>query len=193
MARYAILVIDMLKEFVYGKLSCESAKNVIPKIKSLLDEARESGVPVIYCNDAHIPGVDKELELWGEHAIIGSPEAEVVDELKPMDRDFVVKKRRYSGFFETGLDLLLRELNVDSLVLTGIHTHICVQHTAADAFYRGYRLVIVKDCTAALTHEDHERAIEYMRKIYGADVVSADEAKNMFKGSCLNKVKSKEG
>ena len=181
MARYAVLVIDMLEEFVHGRLGCDAAKDIIPKLKTLLDEARRHGIPIIYCNDAHIRGVDREFELWGEHAVVGSPEAEVVAELKPMEKDFVVQKRRYSGFFETSLDLLLRELGVDALILTGIHTHICVQHTAADAFYRGYKLMVVRDCTAALTLEDHERALEYMRKVYGASIVSLDEVKSLFK------------
>jgi len=81
----------------------------------------------------------------GPHAIKGTEGVEVIDDIKPTSKDFVVERRRYSAFFETGLDLLLRELGVDTVVLTGLHTNICVKHTAADAFCRGYNIIVLKD------------------------------------------------
>ncbi len=174
----ALLVIDMLNDFVKGSLKVPEAEAIIPKIKELIDACRVKGVPVVYVCDSHVKGVDKELEIWGPHAVRGSWGAEVVDELKPTPNDFVVLKRRYSGFFETDLDLLLRELGVETVVLTGVATEICVQHTAADAFFRGYRVIVVKDATAGLTRESHERALEYMRHVYKAEVLSTEEAKS---------------
>lgn len=173
----AVLVIDMLNDFVKegGALRVERAERIVPKLRSLLEWARQKGIPVIYACDAHIKGVDRELELWGEHAIKGTWGAQVIEELKPREGDYVVEKRRYSAFFATDLDLLLRELNVDTLILTGLVTNVCVQHTAADAYFRGYRLVVVSDCCEALTAEDHEAALEYMRRVYGADVKTAEQ------------------
>ena len=175
--KMAILVIDVLNDFVKpgGSLRVERAEHIIPKLKALLEWARRKGIPIIYACDAHRKGVDAELALWGDHAIEGTWGAQVVDELKPRDGDFVVKKRRYSAFFGTDLDLLLRELGVDTLILTGLVTNVCVQHTAADAFFRGYKLIVVSDCCEALTEEDHEGALEYMRKVYGAEVRRAEE------------------
>ena len=173
----AVLVIDMLNDFVKpgGTLRVERAERIIPKLKALLDWARGKGLPVIYACDAHRKGVDAELALWGDHAIEGTWGAQVIDELKPQEGDFVVRKRRYSAFFGTDLDLLLRELGVDTLILTGLVTNVCVQHTAADAFFRGYKVVVVSDCCEALTEEEHKSALEYMRRVYGADVRTADE------------------
>ena len=171
----AVLVIDMLNDFVKGALRVEKAKDIVPRLKELLAWAREKGVPVIYVNDAHIRGVDAELKLWGQHAIKGTWGAQGVEELAPKPGDFVVEKRRYSAFFGTDLDLLLRELGVDTLILTGLVTNVCVQHTAADAFFRGYKLIIVSDCCEALTEEDHLRALGYMEKVYGAEVKKAEE------------------
>ncbi|HDJ26653.1 MAG TPA: cysteine hydrolase [Candidatus Bathyarchaeota archaeon] len=171
----AVLVIDMLNDFVKGSLKVPGASDIVPRIRELLSWARGRGMPVIYANDAHIRGVDAELKLWGQHAIRGTWGALVIDELKPEEGDFVVEKRRYSAFFGTDLDLLLRELGVDTLILTGLVTNVCVQHTAADAFYRGYKLIVVSDCCTALTDEDHEAALEYMRRVYGAEVKSAKE------------------
>jgi len=175
MPKYAIIVIDMLKDFVYGSLRCERALLIVPNIKNLITKARERNIPVIYANDAHVPGVDHEFRLWGPHAIKGSEGAEVIDDIKPTGNDFIIEKRRYSAFFETGLDILLRELGVDTVVLTGIHTNVCVMHTAADAFFRGYNIIVVKDCVQAFTEEDHEWGLRYMERIYGAKLVGVNE------------------
>ncbi|MDI9609168.1 MAG: isochorismatase family cysteine hydrolase [Candidatus Verstraetearchaeota archaeon] len=172
----ALLVIDMLNDFISGKMKCDGAADIIPQIRALAECFRKEGLPVIYICDTHYPGVDKELELWGEHAIAGTKGAEVIDELKPQEKDFVVRKRRYSGFFQTDLDLLLRELKVDRLVLTGIDTNICVRHTAADAFFRGYRIVVVRNAVASWDGaEGNEKGISYMSEIYGSESTNAEE------------------
>ena len=77
----AILVVDMLNDFVYGALTCERGKAIVPATAELLDAARQKGVPVIFCNDAHIKDIDRELALWGDHAIAGTPGAEVIPEI----------------------------------------------------------------------------------------------------------------
>lgn len=172
----ALLIVDMLNEFVSGKMRCGDAAGIIPKIRELAERFRMKGLPVIYICDTHYPGVDRELELWGEHAIAGTWGAEVVDELEPQGRDFVVRKRRYSGFFQTDLDLLLRELKADRVALTGIDTNICVRHTAADAFFRGYRVAVVRDAVASWDGaKSSEEGIRYMSEIYGAETPSAEE------------------
>ncbi|MMZ69343.1 Vibriobactin-specific isochorismatase [compost metagenome] len=72
--------------------------------------------------------------------------------------------------------MLLRDLGIDTVFLTGIHTHICVLHTAWDAFYYGYNIYVVKDAVAAFSREDHEYALKYMEKNYGAKIVDTSEA-----------------
>ncbi len=182
MHKYGLLVIDMLKDFVYGSLKCERAQRIIPNIKELILTARNSDIPVIYANDSHIAGVDHEFRLWGQHAVRGSEGALVIDDLKPTDKDFIVSKRRYSAFFETGLDPLLRELGVDTLMLTGIHTHLCVLHTAADAFFRCYNLIVVRDAVEAFTDEYHVWGLNFMEKFYGAKLMTAAEVLKLIKG-----------
>lgn len=172
--KYALIIVDMLEEFVRGRLRAEAAEAIVPNIARLLRFARCFRIPVIYAVDNHYPGVDAELRLWGPHAIRGSPEARVVEELKPEEGDYIVPKRRYDAFFETDLDLLLRELGVDTVILTGIHTHICVQQTAVGAFYRGYRIIVPTDCVAAATKEWHDRGLEYMRSFLGAELTTSD-------------------
>lgn len=171
----AIIVVDMLNDFVYGALTCDRGKAIVPATARLLEAAREKGVPVIFSNDAHLRNIDRELTIWGDHAIAGTPGAEVIPELKLSAGDYVVPKRRYSGFFQTDLDILLKELGVQTVVMTGLHTHMCVRHTSADAFSLGYDVVVAKEATDSFTEEDYLGGLAYLKTCYGADAYTNDE------------------
>ena len=180
MSKRAILVVDMLNDFVTGALKCDRGLAIVPKTAELLRGAREKGVPVIFCNDAHLKGIDHELKLWGDHAIAGTKGAEVIPELELCDKDYVVPKRRYSGFFHTDLDLLLKELGGDTVILTGLHAHMCVRHTAADAYQLGYGIVVAKDATDSFTEEDYLYGIKYLKEVYGAEITDVDSLLKTF-------------
>ncbi len=170
----AILVVDMLNDFVTGALKCDRGLAIVPQTAKLLDGARKAGVPVIFCNDAHLKNIDHELKLWGDHAIAGTPGAQVIPELNLSENDYVVPKRRYSGFFHTDLDLLLKELGVDTVIMTGLHTHMCVRHTSADAYCLGYNVVVAKDATDSFTAEDYNNGIKYLVDVYAAEITDVD-------------------
>ncbi|OGF99368.1 nicotinamidase [Candidatus Gottesmanbacteria bacterium RBG_13_37_7] len=170
----AVIVIDMLEDFVYGALKNERSKRIIPQISRLLQYARKKGWLVIYSNDAHFPG-DPEEKVWGVHAVAGSKGAQVIEELKPQKGDFELPKRTYSAFHETGLDLLLRQHGVKEVIITGQHTHICVRHTSADAFFRNYEIVVPEDGVESFMDEDHERGLEYLKMAYKANVVKTED------------------
>ena len=169
----------MLNDFVTGKLEAKRAKHIIPNIKKLVKAARKSNVPVIYSNDAHYPQDVEVTRKWGKHAIKGTEGAEVIPELKPAQKDYVVEKRTYSSFYETGLDPLLRSMyneeGVKTVILCGLHTNMCVRHTAADAFFRGYRIIIAKDGVEAFTQEDQEQGLKYLEHVYNAKIMMMDE------------------
>lgn len=179
--RPAILVVDMLNDFVYGALTCERGRAIVPATVQLLDAAREEDIPVIFCNDAHLPKIDRELEIWGDHALAGTPGAQVIPELKVGEKDYVVPKRRYSGFFQTDLDILLKELGVKTCIMTGLHAHMCVRHTSADAYQLGYNVVVAKEATDSFTEEDYNIGIAYLKTCYGADAYSNEELIEAFK------------
>jgi nicotinamidase-related amidase len=174
-----VIVLDMLNDFVTGSLKFERAIHIIPNLKKLTVAARKHKVPVIYSNDAHLPVDEEVVERWGKHAIKGTEGAEVIPQLKPQKRDYVVEKRTYSGFHETGLDMLLRGLyhgeGVKTVILTGLHANICVRHTAADAFFRGYKIIVAKDGVEAFTQEDQEQGLKYLKDIYNAKILTVDE------------------
>ena len=172
--KQAVLVIDMLNDFITGALKCDRGVAIVPQTVKLVDGARQAGIPVIFCNDAHVEGVDHELKHWGIHAMAGTHGAEVIPELKVGEKDFVIKKRRFSAFFHTELDLLLRELKVDTVIVVGLQTHICVQHTVADAYYLGYNVIVPKDATDCFTQEIYDYTIKYLPDIYGAKITDVD-------------------
>ncbi|MGI6153239.1 MAG: cysteine hydrolase family protein [Christensenellaceae bacterium] len=175
MAKTAIILVDVLNDFVTGALTCDRAVALVPRLKKLVEAARKKGVYVIYSNDAHLKGIDGELELWGDHAIAGTKGAEVVPELTPAAGDYIVPKRRYSGFFQTDLQLLLTELGVDTLVMTGLRAHMCVRHTTADAYCWGYKIIVPTDGTDSFTEEDYNYGISYLKDVYGAQLTTIDE------------------
>lgn len=173
----AVVVIDVLvtegEDTLYNP--SEDEERVVRNSTKVVDAARAAGMPVIFCDDQHIPGVDKELELWGEHGIAGRAVPNPALKAGSGERDFIIAKRRYSGFFGTELDLLLRELGIKTLVAVGEDTNICVLHTLADAYYLGYETVVVEDATRTFLCGTQEAGIEHFVKCYDSRIVSADE------------------
>ncbi len=175
MAKYALILVDLLNDFITGPISTERAPEIVQPNRRLIDAAHEKGIPVIYANDCHTPEIDHEFVVWGPHAVVGTKGAEVVPELTPTDKDYIVPKKRYSGFYGTNLELLLRELGVDTVIITGWQTDCCCRHTAADAFFRGYKIIIPREATDTDTLENYLSGLAYLKKNYGADVCYVDE------------------
>lgn len=166
----ALIVIDMIKDFVTERFENERAKEIVPNIKRLMNKARFNDVPVIYVSDSHSED-DPEFSLWGEHAMAGEEGSEIVSDLTPQEGDYTLRKEKYSAFYETELGSLLENLNIEEIVLTGVLTHICIQHTAADAFYRGYDIIVPKGCVEDLSKEENEEALDFIEENYGAEVL----------------------
>lgn len=170
----AIIVVDMINDFVTGKLGSPRAQKIIPNIAALLKKARKQGIPVIYLRDAHT-NADREMDIWGEHAMKDTAASEIVPELKPEKNDIVIEKRWYSGFVDTELPSVLKKLGVDTLIILGVSTDICVQNNVGHAYFSGYKTIVPQDCTASIDEEAHEQAIKYMKNIYGAEITSSDK------------------
>ncbi|WP_304902720.1 cysteine hydrolase family protein [Adlercreutzia caecimuris] len=180
-AKCALLVIDELGDPTGGPLEAVLLPSILQTAK-LTTAARAAGVPVIFTNDAHLPGIDRELALWGAHGIAGTPEAQTSPLLDPQPTDYVVEKRRYSGFFQTGLLLLLNELGVDTLICCGMDTNICVKHTVADAYFNNFNIIVVDDATATFLVGDQESGLDYMKTCYAAKIIDTDAAVKLIEG-----------
>jgi nicotinamidase-related amidase len=176
--RYIILVTDMLNDFIYGRLKSVRARTIIPKIKYLLDFARRKNIPIFYCNDEHMLP-DPEIRVWGAHAMKGTKGAKVIQDIKPTKNDLMIPKRGYSAFDDSRLEKALKSTyngkGPTTLIMTGIHTHICIKHSTYDAFRRGYDTIIAEDGVNAFTKNDHIFGLEYMRANYGAKIQKISE------------------
>lgn len=168
----AMLVIDVLGGEGGPTPGLEGmAANAVALVKA----ARAKGIPVLFSCDAHLPGIDRELELWGDHGVKGTDAACPLAEFDVQESDIIVPKRRYDGFFQTDLDLTLRELGVDTLIAFGCDTNICVLQTLAGAYYRGYKTVVAADACGTFLVGTQEAGLEYFSRCYDSRVVLTED------------------
>jgi ureidoacrylate peracid hydrolase len=169
----ALLVIDMQNGFCapggsyeeYGSsigANLKAYRKIIPNVARVIATCREVKIPVFYTEQVReASGIDLYTRL---HRIIpsrraeflripacvrGTWDAEIIDELRPVEVDHIVVKRRDSSFQDTELDLWLRSAYVDTLIITGVDTGICVDNTLMDGFNLGYDIILVEDATAS--------------------------------------------
>jgi|Deesub1362A_J573_1020465.scaffolds.fasta_scaffold00619_14 nicotinamidase-related amidase len=172
----AVIVVDMQKDFCYpdGSLFAgEHVKEIFSPLRDFIARARKQSL-VIFTQDWHRKD-DPEFKIWPSHCIMGTEGAEVIDELEARETDYFIRKRRYSAFFSTDLDLVLRENGCRNIVLSGVLTNICVLHTAADAVSRGYEVWLLKDCTKALADYDYEYAINHMENVLNVKITDSSK------------------
>ncbi|MGI6096959.1 MAG: cysteine hydrolase family protein [Dethiobacteria bacterium] len=169
----ALLVIDMLVDFLEqeGVLYLgDVAEEVTAKVKAEIEAARQRGEKVIYVCDRHQKD-DAEFKMFPPHCLQGERGSEIIATLQPLDGERVIPKRRYSAFFATELDLVLREAGVTALTLVGVCTNICVLYTAADARALNYEVRVIKDAVASFDRSAHEFALKEMEKTLGVELV----------------------
>jgi len=162
----AIIVVDMLKDNLK-----ESPRNpyfqegsaIIPNLQRLLEEGRKRGFPIIFACDSFLEGDFIFKGRMKVHSLRGTKGADVVDELKPEPSDIILPKRRFSAFFKTDLDQTLRVLGVDTIVVTGITTEVCVLMTVMDGLSHDFSAILLEDCSASRTKEFHQRCLNLYR------------------------------
>lgn len=171
--RRALLVLDLLNDFTEegGALYCGPAvREILPRVVTRIGEARRAGEPVIFICDRHRPD-DREFMMFPPHCIAETAGAGLAPELTFRENDILIAKRRYSGFFATDLDLHLRELGVQEVVLVGVCTNICVLYTAVDARQLGYEVTVIRDEVASFDGQAHEFALSQMEQVLKARIV----------------------
>ncbi|MCI9129031.1 MAG: cysteine hydrolase [Eggerthellaceae bacterium] len=171
LTKTAVLVVDVLGG---SEGATPGLEDMAENCRRIVSAAHDANVPVIFSCDAHIPGLDRELELWGEHGIRGTEAAKPLSLLEPQEDDLIIPKRRYDGFFQTDLDLTLRELGVDTLLVCGCDTNICVLQTLAGAYFRTYKTVVAADACATFLIGTQEDGLDYFTRCYDSRVVDTD-------------------
>jgi ureidoacrylate peracid hydrolase len=160
----ALLIIDMQNAFIHkegslSKMGLDTSRTsiTIEPIKELKKEFKAQGRPVIYIQHTHRPdktdaGLISEvfppIMAFG-HCFDGTWDAEFIEDLTPDNDDYIVKKHRFSAFYNTQLEDVLRGLGIETLVVAGIATNVCVESTVRDAFYRDYNVFVPKETTAS--------------------------------------------
>lgn len=146
----AVLVLDMSKDSIAPEArAVEKRRAILPRTARFLAWARRTGRPVVFVCSARRKTDKWFLKYWELANEIWQPGQDPIPELFDAQRDTIVHKRRYSGFFGSDLDLTLRELGVDSLLLAGWSTSLAVATTAVDAWQLGYPTTVVSDLTIA--------------------------------------------
>ena len=179
--RCVLMVIDMQNDFVLDGaiMQVKEAKNQLPGIRKLIDCCRRLGVPVIYTiqeTDAVLCPLEvlslPHLKEAGMRR--GTPGQQVVSELSPEPDDIKIYKRRFSAFYQTDLEIYLRNIRgsiapVDTIIICGTVTNICCESTARDAFFRDYKVVFGTDICSANTPEAHNATLVNM-EIFGRNM-----------------------
>lgn len=166
-----LILIDLINDFEFDGAD-QMFKNTLAiaqPIARLRKNAKAAGIPVIYVND-NFGKWQSDFRKLVDHClndnVKGKPIAQL---LQPDERDYFVLKPKHSAFYSTSLDLLLRYLKTNTLILTGIAGNICVLFTASDGYMRDFNLLVPQDCIASETEADNQRALAYMSKVLKAD------------------------
>jgi ureidoacrylate peracid hydrolase len=184
-SRAVLLIVDIQNDFCHQQgglgragIPMDAIQAAVGRLPRLIEAARQAGVPVIFVKTQH--GRWDTSPVWrtptirkssGELCAPNSWGAEFF-RIRPSPDDCVIVKHRYSAFVGTDLEVVLRSLARSTLVLAGVTTNVCVESTARDAFMRDYHVVLVRDCTAALTREEHDAAVRNIGTYFGRVVTS---------------------
>lgn len=176
----AVIIIDMQHDFISpgAPIECPGGRAIIPNIQKVKAWAVQNGIPVFYTKESHrAQKVDFGMETERsepEHCLEGTHGIEIIEELTPTETDYVIIKRRYSGFYLTDLEVLMRGLHKNALIIMGAATNVCVYATALDAHQRDMRSIVPSDCVAGTSVELHEAFLKNIDYVLG-DVVTSDE------------------
>lgn len=180
----ALVIIDMQRDFLYPGGFGEQLGNdvsatnsIIPNVQRVLEKARELGMLVIHTREGHRPdltdvpaskqerggNIGKEGPM-GRILVRGEYGHDIVDELKPIEGEVVLDKPGKGAFYQTDLESILRNRGIETLLVAGVTTHVCVQSTIREANDRGYECLMLEDCCAAFDPRDHEDSIRMIHQ-----------------------------
>lgn len=159
LALSSLLIIDMQNYFLdkSSHAYIPYSKDILNNVKSLINAYREKKLPIIFTRHAIRSKEDEGImgKWWKEEIYDGTYFAEIYNELKPLNTETVLRKSRYSAFQKTNLEKILKNLGVDTLIITGVMTNLCCETTAREAFMKDFLVYFVVDATATSTLELH--------------------------------------
>ena len=198
-ARSALIIVDMQNDFLHpdgsfantarehpeANIDMAFLAGTIPYAKALAAAFRAAGRPVIYV--AHVLKPDYSDAAWPywrlgiepatenrTHCVEGTWGVEIIDELTPQAGEHLIVKKGFGGFANTALDTTLRNMGVTTCVIVGVTTCVCVSNTVRGGVEHNYRMILVSDAVAEVSHDTHESELKTMGRIF-ADVKTTDE------------------
>lgn len=177
MSKSALIVVDMVYDFTdpQGLVFYQQNEEILPKISEAISVARVGGALVIFMQHCYRKDKpDKNLVNMRPNCIEGSGGEAIDKRLEVMPQDYIIKKRRYSGFFGTDLDLVLRENGIENVFIVGTKTNCCIRATVTDAYYLDYNVFVVRECVATNDDNVNNVHLEDIRKYFGR-VISLNE------------------
>ena len=199
-SKYAVIVIDVHEGHIgkHATVPVPDGHKILEPLEAFLDRARSLNVPVVHVMFKarsggletaknpfwHSANVIKDRPRMAQHNIEGTETARLV--VQPKKGDYLVDtKKRYNCFYGTDLEILLRSLDVDALILTGLTADVCVMNTAFEAFNRDMKVIVVSDCTETVYPEDKEAALRIISRRLGW-VMTSEEAFDLIKRTSSN-------
>jgi ureidoacrylate peracid hydrolase len=174
--RTALILVDLVNDYLEpdGAMPLENPKTMLAKVNELVEVVRQAGVKVVWVRPGHFEKDDGLFRKRIPHAFVDSEGSQIHDSLSPLPHERVMTKRRYSAFFQTDLDLYLREHKIERVIVCGAATNICVRSTIHDAFFNGYDVWLAKDASKATGPREEESTIYDVQTHFGDVLKVAD-------------------
>ena len=204
-SKTVMIVVDMQNDFVAegAKLRSAQAAAMVPRLAQTLKACRDNGIRVIYTAHVHRrDGSDMGLydDLYGPIAdrsslVDGSAGVEIFNDLAPAPGEHIIKKHRYSAFFATDLDLVLREWGITTVIISGTTTENCCHATARDAMFHNYKVVFLSDATGTFDYPDVGQGAMSAEQVHRATltILAFSTAHVMTAAEMLGRVKAGDG
>lgn len=160
-------------------------QEAMDRAPAIVESARKAGIPIVFFQEAHrrdLVDFGRELDgAEGIHLLEGDPGTEIDPAVGMRPDDYFIRKRRYSCFFGTELEILLKGLKADTLILIGGHTDVCVHYTFVDGHQHDYFCRVVEDCVAGSSQDAHDAALNAMAYLQSAARCSSEQIISAFK------------
>ncbi|MEK5382131.1 cysteine hydrolase family protein [Niallia sp. FSL W8-0635] len=183
----ALLIVDVQNDYCHKEgclaqqdLDVSMVEEMMPNLKNMISAMKEINVPIIYIQTIHEDSTDSETwikrlkgknqknlcrkDTWGAQFY----------QLEPDKDDVIVIKHRYSAFIHTRLESVLRALKIETIVMAGVSTNICVESTARDGFMLDFDVIFLSDCTAAFSREAHDMTLQTINQFFGTVATSKE-------------------
>lgn len=187
-SKTALIVVDVQNDFChkegvfpkYKKVNLDHIEQAVKKLSAFIEGCRQFNVPIVFVRTTHSPWTDSpswltRLKGAARKVNICPPDSWGSNfyNIEPNESDCVVTKHRYSAFFGTDLDVILKSRGIENILVTGVATNVCVETTARDGFNRDYNVVLVEDCCGAFDNAEHAATLNNINKFFGTVTTSS--------------------